>query len=140
MNMTCPTCDRPLVRESHQGVLLDVCLACHGMWFDRGELEAYWKASRSVDEPPPVNPVQFKAGPGDATLVCPSCLTDALAVRRIDVFSGGPCSGCLGVWLGPSQEGWALLGGGSNPLDGASMVLDALEAAVEFVFGIFDGT
>jgi hypothetical protein len=109
------------------------------MWFDHGELEAHWRASRSVDELPPVDPARFEAGPEDTTLACPRCTTETLEVRGIGVFRGGPCSGCLGVWLGPSQEGWLQRRGASNPIDGARVVLDALETAVEFVFGIFDG-
>jgi hypothetical protein len=107
------------------------------MWFDPGELAAYWRASRSVDEPPPVDPTRFETDGGCATLVCPRCSSETLVVRRIDVFRGGPCSACSGVWLSPSQSGGVL--GGRAPDFGDTLVFDALEVAVELVFGVLDG-
>lgn len=38
----CPSCDRPMRRESRDGLHLDVCRACKGAWFDHGELDAIW--------------------------------------------------------------------------------------------------
>ena len=38
--MKCPTCtDTPLVMAERQGVEIDYCPACRGIWLDRGELE-----------------------------------------------------------------------------------------------------
>jgi Zn-finger nucleic acid-binding protein len=101
----CPECGSPLPQERHLGIQLDVCDRCQGIWFDHGELKAYWSASKSVDGPPPVDPARFEADPGCTTLACPCCTTDTLAVRRVDVFNGGPCSACLGVWLGRAEIG-----------------------------------
>jgi Zn-finger nucleic acid-binding protein len=36
--MDCPVCTKPLVAVERDGVELDWCLACRGLWFDRGEL------------------------------------------------------------------------------------------------------
>jgi Zn-finger nucleic acid-binding protein len=36
----CPRCKLPLSRESYEGVEVDLCQACWGMWLDTGELEA----------------------------------------------------------------------------------------------------
>ena len=38
----CPSCDRPLTPETHDGLRLDVCRKCKGVWFDRVELSAIW--------------------------------------------------------------------------------------------------
>ena len=36
----CPRCGKALVAVEHQGVTVDQCPACQGVWLDRGELEA----------------------------------------------------------------------------------------------------
>jgi len=37
--MDCPACDSPLVVVERDGIELDWCLSCRGLWFDEGELE-----------------------------------------------------------------------------------------------------
>lgn len=38
--MKCPVCtDTPLVMAERQGVEIDYCPACRGIWLDRGELD-----------------------------------------------------------------------------------------------------
>jgi uncharacterized protein len=38
--MQCPRCDRAaLVERDRDGVTIDVCPACRGVWLDRGELD-----------------------------------------------------------------------------------------------------
>jgi ribosomal protein L37AE/L43A len=34
----CPKCEGKLVESDFQGVKVDVCNECHGVWFDAGEL------------------------------------------------------------------------------------------------------
>ncbi len=36
--MDCPVCREPLIVVEREGVELDVCLWCRGLWFDAGEL------------------------------------------------------------------------------------------------------
>ena len=38
-SMTCPRCSDELVRYERSGVSVDRCRRCHGLFFDRGELE-----------------------------------------------------------------------------------------------------
>jgi Zn-finger nucleic acid-binding protein len=40
--IACPSCDRPLTAELHDGLRLDVCRKCRGVWFDHVELAAIW--------------------------------------------------------------------------------------------------
>lgn len=37
--MNCPACQTALVVVEREGIELDWCLACRGLWFDEGELE-----------------------------------------------------------------------------------------------------
>lgn len=49
--MKCPRCDGLLDERERQGVTVDVCPGCRGVWLDRGELEkllAY--AKRELEE------------------------------------------------------------------------------------------
>ncbi len=37
--MKCPTCDATLVLAERQGIEIDYCPECRGVWLDRGELD-----------------------------------------------------------------------------------------------------
>ncbi|MCB1030994.1 MAG: zf-TFIIB domain-containing protein [Acidimicrobiales bacterium] len=37
--MKCPVCDEPLSISSREGVEIDFCPQCRGVWLDRGELD-----------------------------------------------------------------------------------------------------
>jgi Zn-finger nucleic acid-binding protein len=40
--IACPVCDRTLEVHTHDGVRLDACRVCKGVWFDHVELAAIW--------------------------------------------------------------------------------------------------
>lgn len=53
--MNCPQCQKPLVMSDRQGIEIDFCSTCRGVWLDRGELDkiiersaAYVSAERDV--------------------------------------------------------------------------------------------
>lgn len=50
--MNCPRCDGTALDErDRDGVVVDVCRACRGVWLDRGELEKLVaRAARDFDE------------------------------------------------------------------------------------------
>ena len=48
--MNCPNCKIPLVMSDRQGIEIDYCPACRGIWLDRGELDKI--IERSVNEQP----------------------------------------------------------------------------------------
>jgi len=51
--MKCPHCpDTALVMSERQGVEIDYCPSCRGVWLDRGELDKL--IERSVQAAPPV--------------------------------------------------------------------------------------
>lgn len=37
--MPCPVCSVPLVMSDRQGIEIDYCPQCRGVWLDRGELD-----------------------------------------------------------------------------------------------------
>lgn len=37
--MNCPKCNVPLVMSDRQGIEIDYCPDCRGVWLDRGELD-----------------------------------------------------------------------------------------------------
>mgnify|MGYP000974506447 CR=1 FL=1 len=39
VGMPCPVCKVPLVMSDRQGVEIDYCPQCRGIWLDRGELD-----------------------------------------------------------------------------------------------------
>ncbi|HKY15196.1 MAG TPA: zf-TFIIB domain-containing protein, partial [Microthrixaceae bacterium] len=54
--MNCPLCTDQVLQATHrQGIELDVCPRCRGIWLDRGELERLMnddEPARSDDRPP----------------------------------------------------------------------------------------
>lgn len=45
--MNCPICDSVRMREvDKEGVLIDICPNCKGIWLDRGELEKLMEGER----------------------------------------------------------------------------------------------
>jgi Zn-finger nucleic acid-binding protein len=44
--MRCPRCESVLQEKEREGVTVDACVACRGIWLDRGELEKLIARSR----------------------------------------------------------------------------------------------
>ncbi len=45
--MNCPTCNVSLVMSDRQGIEIDYCPQCRGVWLDRGELDKIIERSGS---------------------------------------------------------------------------------------------
>ena len=60
--MKCPIDDTALVMADRQGVEIDYCPKCRGVWLDRGELDKIIERSQSVvaAAPPPPPPPQTR--------------------------------------------------------------------------------
>jgi Zn-finger nucleic acid-binding protein len=51
--MKCPTCNESsLVMSDRQGIEIDYCPQCRGVWLDRGELDKIIDRSASPEAPP----------------------------------------------------------------------------------------
>ena len=46
--MHCPKCGTSLSEENLEGVAVDVCPACHGIWLDDGELSKLTEGGKSL--------------------------------------------------------------------------------------------
>jgi uncharacterized protein len=51
VGMPCPVCKIPLVMSERQGVEIDYCPQCRGVWLDRGELDKL--IDRAAGQPAP---------------------------------------------------------------------------------------
>jgi uncharacterized protein len=57
IGMPCPVCKIPLTMSERQGVEIDYCPQCRGIWLDRGELDKILERS-AAEAPTPVAPQQ----------------------------------------------------------------------------------
>ncbi len=46
--MKCPKCGHDLRTEEYQGIEVDRCAECHGIWFDAGEAESVLKQEHTA--------------------------------------------------------------------------------------------
>lgn len=52
--MKCPVCKEPdLVMSDRQGIEIDYCPSCRGVWLDRGELDKLIERSATAAAPAP---------------------------------------------------------------------------------------
>jgi Zn-finger nucleic acid-binding protein len=65
--MTCPIDGATLVMSERQGIEIDYCPTCRGVWLDRGELDKIIERSGAADAPaaaaPPPQGQQWSASP-----------------------------------------------------------------------------
>jgi uncharacterized protein len=50
--MKCPVCDVPLSISSREGIEIDFCPQCRGVWLDRGELDKIIERAGAVTAAP----------------------------------------------------------------------------------------
>ena len=60
--MKCPVCHVDLVMADRQGIEIDYCPQCRGVWLDRGELDKIIDRA-SPAEPPPAAAPQYRPEP-----------------------------------------------------------------------------
>lgn len=54
--LLCPTCRVNLVMSERQGIEIDYCPQCRGVWLDRGELDKIIERSETAAAPAPARP------------------------------------------------------------------------------------
>ena len=65
--MQCPVCQNvSLVMSERQGIEIDYCPQCRGVWLDRGELDKIIDRSQGAAAPAPAAPARAPAPPAYA--------------------------------------------------------------------------
>jgi Zn-finger nucleic acid-binding protein len=67
--MDCPRCESQLLSESFDGITVDRCMGCRGMWLDPGELDQMEDAA--FDQVELKGSVMYRSFQG--VLYCPKC-------------------------------------------------------------------
>ena len=98
----CPRCadQVPLVEREYGAERVDFCLNCHGIYFDKGELEGLVQImsdfnSVKLDEPELENQPSSEK---NFTPNCPNC-QEAMPTDQVGQVWINQCSACGGIWL-----------------------------------------
>lgn len=122
--MECPSCRKPLEQKSYRdGITVDECLWCRGVWFDPGELETYREALPSLRVEEGAQSLTFEPTSQDKERSCPRCQHNALVKGRINSIELEKCRDCRGVFV--SGEQIAILNHNTTPFAGDSALLGA---------------
>lgn len=60
--MKCPNCESLLVMSERQGIEIDYCPNCRGVWLDRGELDKIIEKSIPAEKPEQPRPYNENKG------------------------------------------------------------------------------
>ncbi len=107
--MYCPVCREVLVVVEREGIELDWCLGCRGLWFDEGELELLAEKSGRRLGPEDVGRARADAGPvaeASPRRKCPRCRRkmDGVSVGSADPVHVDRCTE-HGVWMDSGELG-----------------------------------
>jgi uncharacterized protein len=81
--MPCPVCQVPLTMSERQGIEIDYCPQCRGVWLDRGELDKIIERS-AADTAPPPPPAQTAPQPPQTGYTQPGYAQPAYDQRGYD--------------------------------------------------------
>ena len=99
--MRCPACNEPAIALELDGVEIDRCPACAGIWLDEEEIA--WLAQRSEAASRPLTDALLRGEAGPAgKRRCPRCNRP----MRLDVLSGVELDRCPaghGIWFDASE-------------------------------------
>ena len=63
----CPRCGVSLTMSERQGIEIDYCPQCRGVWLDRGELDKIIERTGALQGPPPSPPAPERTGQSAAS-------------------------------------------------------------------------
>jgi MFS transporter, PAT family, beta-lactamase induction signal transducer AmpG len=100
--MKCPACENELVEKSYRGdIHVDECVSCHGVWFDKGELDAYRTAveiqDRGSDFP------AFQKKDESESRICQKCVSPLLIDGEVRQILLARCEQCHGYFVAYDQ-------------------------------------
>ena len=116
--INCPHCDDPMARREVNGLVLDICERCHGVWFDHKELEAVWTLSLHA-----AAAARRSAGAGEALAVGGDVLLNAMFWTPGLVVHGA---------VGAAQVGGAAIEAAGGAAEGV------FEAILGFISSLFE--
>jgi len=120
--LDCPVCEQTMQVASYEGLRLDSCARCKGIWFDHHELSAIWKLELNAA----LNRHRDRTGSALADNAGAVVLLDALTWNPGLVFYGAHAAG-------------QLAGAGASALSNAPEAAGAVvEAAGEAAVGVFE--
>jgi len=95
--MNCPRCNNLLDRIDADGLELDYCAQCHGVWFDKGEIRSFFGLPSDLPEE---NLPKSLGKP--KRMKCPSCpegnLFEVQYTGRANLMVD-KCDLCSGFWF-----------------------------------------
>ena len=100
--MYCPTCQAKLHKEKFEGVEIDHCLTCGGVWLDHGELDRLVDRRDRLVEFTSVDHDSGIHGDNHPKRHCPHCNKVMKKVDLLEENSGiiyDYCPACEGFWL-----------------------------------------
>ncbi|MBI2034356.1 MAG: zf-TFIIB domain-containing protein [Candidatus Levybacteria bacterium] len=100
---TCPSCGSNLKQKNYNGVRIDECERCNGMWFDKDELRRAKDATDDDLRWLDFDLFEKKEGKFSAIKTdkkCPSCSSQMQSLQYMDSkVTIDVCPSCNGVWL-----------------------------------------
>jgi Zn-finger nucleic acid-binding protein len=129
--LDCPACVRPMAVATHDGVRLDVCRSCRGVWFDHEELAAIWRLElgaalrrRGAD--------RLRRDAGDGALVLLDALAWSPELAYVGVRAAGHVAGASAEALANAP---AAVGAAAEVAGEAAA--GVFESIVEIIGGLF---
>ena len=99
--MKCPKCSGNLKEEKFEGILIDRCDSCQGIWLDEPELDQLEDVVWSDDE----LKCTLETHEKKSDLNCPKCLTPMVKFKyRYYDLEIDTCSKMHGFWLDNGEE------------------------------------
>jgi Zn-finger nucleic acid-binding protein len=129
----CPTCGNKLAPEIHEGLRLDVCAKCKGVWFDHIELDAIWKSALNANVARAVKPSKGAVAAGTGAEVLANTLFFAPDVLFYGAYATGMA---LETGAGALMNAPDIVGGAAEAVGDAAA--STFESVLEIISGIFD--
>ena len=95
----CPVCKSALEAFESDGVTVDRCPFCRGIWFDPGELEAFCSSGDPSQPNSPFSGAKFEPAQGRIRRICPSCETESLCFGNLAGYEVWRCEDCRGFFV-----------------------------------------
>ena len=131
--LSCPTCEKSLERVDRDGMTLDVCRSCRGVWFDNHELAEIWnmEVQRNL---PTVTGADGSVGVADYFLL--DAVLWAPDLVFLSAHGAASLAGGVAEVAGGGLEGVAEVAGGA--VEGVTEVAGGVfEIIAEIIAGIF---